>query len=116
MGRGKCGSDTPDEVYTFGAGCCCLVYVVSAILVGASFRILGPTEIGLKQDTFSKTIDRSRAYESGRYFLGLARDFIRFDRRHQNIEFSSEPTADGPGLIVKTDIGDSVLDMSMQYT
>jgi len=80
MARGACGDETPDIVYQGAAGCFCLVYVVSAILVGASFRILGPTEIGLKQDTFSKTIDRSRAYESGRYFLGLARDFIRFDR------------------------------------
>jgi len=114
MGKGK--EDIPEEVQVCAGGCCCVLFIVAVILVGASFRTLGPTELGLKQNTFSKTIDRNRAYESGRYFLGLARNFIRFDRRHQNIEFSSSADADGAGLVVKTEIGDSVLEVSLQYT
>lgn len=74
--------------------CCFVLFVVSAGLVGGSFKIIEPLEYGVLQNTISKEISAGKVYTSGRFFVGLARSFIVFPRTRRNILFASSGGSD----------------------
>ena len=93
-------------------GCCTfLVLLISGILVGCSFRRLDPTEMGVAYNTLSKTIEDDRVYTSGRYWLGIARDFFRYPRTQQVIEFKAG--GDAAPLITRSEEGQVTIECSL---
>lgn len=98
------------------AGCCGVLYLASIIMVGCAFSTLGPLDAGIEMNTATKSIDATRVYTSGRYFLGLGRAFLQFPRNFQTIEYSSSADADEPPLTARTNAGQITLDCSLQYT
>jgi regulator of protease activity HflC (stomatin/prohibitin superfamily) len=70
---------------------------VGIIVFSVSWKSLEPTEWGLAYNTATGTVYTNYVYESGRYFLGPAVQFIRFPKTFVNIEFSQREGAnDGP--------------------
>lgn len=45
-----------DNLFYYGGGACCFVSILTAILVGISFKSLDTNEFGLDYDSFSQTI------------------------------------------------------------
>lgn len=55
-------------------------------------------------------------YRNGRYFLGLAKGFLRFPTTYQDIEFSRDPEeSDAPPLTTRNSEGQLVIEASLQY-
>jgi hypothetical protein len=99
-----------------GGVCCFVLFVVAAGLVGGSFKIVEPVEYGLLQNTISKEIDSSKVYQSGRYWVGLARTFIIYPRPAQQMMFGAYAGADGPALSVTiSGQGTVSMDVSLQF-
>jgi hypothetical protein len=57
------------------------------VQTGVSFSVLSPLEYGIAYNTVSKGIDAERVYTSGRYYLGVARSFLRFPATQQTLSF-----------------------------
>lgn len=113
FGRGRGGED---EAKGACACCCSLVFMASIIMVGCSFDTLDPLTAGIEFNSVSKKIATDRVYTSGRYFLGLGKEFLEFPMNFQNIEYSQAPDADRPPLVARSSKGQISLECSLQYT
>lgn len=99
------------------SSCFGVLFVIAAGLVGGSFQMVDPYSYGLAYNTVSKTIDASRVYTSGRYFLGLAHAFFLFPRGWTNVYYGTEDGgADSGPLIVTLPSGTVTVEMSFQYS
>ncbi|KAA0151695.1 hypothetical protein FNF27_02493 [Cafeteria roenbergensis] len=119
MGRGTGrGSGRGGELETpvmIGGCCCVVVTILTVALVGCSFSTLEWTQAGVGYNTFDRSIDSTRVYLGGRYFLGLARSFYVFPTTYQTIEFSRNADADSAALVAQTPDGAVTFDVSLQY-
>jgi len=106
-----------NETQLLAAGACVLIVVVVACgLFGGAFAVLGPTSYGLDLNSVTKTVDESKVFTSGRYFLGLGHSFLEFPRELQIIDFSSDPDSGGPVLRAGTADGQAVtLEVTVYY-
>jgi hypothetical protein len=95
-------------------GRCFLAFFLGSIFTGVSFSIMDPLEYGIAYNTVSKGIDAGRVYTSGRYYLGVARSFLRFPATRQTITF--EPGGDSASLVVRIAQGQVTVDCSLQYS
>lgn len=91
-------------------------FVIAAGLVGGSFKIVEPLEYALLQNTISREVTSGRVYTSGRFFVGLARDFIRYPRVRRNVFFGTGSEADSPSLSVQLTEGQVQFDLGFQYS
>jgi hypothetical protein len=70
-GTGKGGWEYSDTEFRVGCGLCCVLVIVSAFLIGYSFRRLEANEVGLNYSANSLTIDLTTTYLAGVHFLGV---------------------------------------------
>jgi regulator of protease activity HflC (stomatin/prohibitin superfamily) len=54
-----------------------VILIISVSLFGSSFETIDPLHAALKQNTVTKKID-TQVFISGRYFIGLTYDFVKF--------------------------------------
>lgn len=110
MGRGR-GRGGDDDERTF-VGCsvfCCLI-IIGSILLGVSFSVLEPNEVGLEYNANTLKL-YTELYRGGRYFLGVGHSFVKFPTTMQTIKFSGSDAILGrtkDGLAVEMSI-------SLQY-
>lgn len=62
------------------ASICCFVviYIIAVSCFSASFLTLQPNEAGILMNSITNTIDRTRVYTGGRYYVGMFKKFIVF--------------------------------------
>lgn len=77
-----------EEGAAAGCVCCFVVLVASSIMLGLSFSILNPHQVGVNIDTIKHTIDTEQVYQNGRHFLGLGREFVKFPKKMQYHEYA----------------------------
>lgn len=58
--------------------CMGLLFIVGIALFAASFDTVEPTQMGILRDDISKSIDPTKVYFGGRYFVGLGKGFVRY--------------------------------------
>jgi len=85
-----------------------IVLIVSCSLFGSSFAVCDQLQICLDTNTFLNTVDTTRVYNSGRYFLGLGHSFIAYPRNLTIIDFSSDAQFGGESLSAGTSDGQSI--------
>lgn len=100
MGR---GAEMDSGVKVACSMCGSLVYLATVIMVGCSFDTLDPLTAGIEFNSINKQIGSERAFTSGRYYLGLGREFLEFPMQHQLIEYSEAEGADEPPLTARSD-------------
>jgi regulator of protease activity HflC (stomatin/prohibitin superfamily) len=49
---------------------------ILVILLGNSIKVLTPLEMGLAKNTIASSIDKTKVYMGGRYWLGLGKEFV----------------------------------------
>ena len=107
-----------------GVGCCCMVLIASAIMVGCSFGVLDPTQFALDYDTVNFQIADGVLYTGGRHFIGLGHQFIIFPNTLQTVRMGAVSAGEGSdgetvktsSLMARTEDGLQVtLDISFQY-
>ena len=92
-----------------GVGIVCFLLIV--ILIPVSFGYLEYYEYGLDQFKITRSIDIENVYSPGRYFIGPAHGFIRYQRdAHFELltnlaVFSAGSSTDSIGLEFKVDVG-----------
>jgi len=64
-----------------------VVLVVVAVLIGASFHTLSPTEIGLDYNSWTKQLNDEVLFENGRWFIGPGHWFIVFPKDTLSVLF-----------------------------
>jgi len=82
-----CGEIDDDHAKIAGGCSICTLFITSVILFAVSFGTLEPTECGIRYNNNLVTIDESRVYNNGRYFLGLGISFIKFPMDLQHITY-----------------------------
>ena len=115
------------EKFVAGGGCFCALLIAGAIMIGCSFGVLGPTDMGLDYDSINIRINEVDLFENGRYFIGLGHEFIIFPKRLKTIRMSDQASSGGgegeegeervtSQLLARTMDGLPVtLDLSFQY-
>jgi hypothetical protein len=91
------------------------VFVVSAGLVGGSFKILEPLEYGILQNTISKDLTTGKVYTGGRFFVGLGKDFIRFPRPRRIMSFGLHSGTDAGPINAQVNPGQVQVEASLTY-
>lgn len=78
----------------------CAVFVVtlvSSVLLGCSFAILTPLQMGILLDSNLMDVDDSTTHFTGRRFVGLGRSFIKFPITYDIVQYGTDEGADyGP--------------------
>ncbi len=93
---------TPMHPYHLLALFSCLIFlIVGLFLFIASFDAVHIAEYGLLHNTYSSEIER-KPWNSGRYFLGLGKKFIKFPKEIKSVEFLTANDSEVP----KTSIQD----------
>jgi len=98
----------------FGIGI--FLLIIWSILLGVSFDIVNPWEVGLSFDSTTRTIDNSTIYPGGRYFIGIGRSFVKYPITYQLVEFTSDSSTGQSSLTTNTKGGQTVfVDVSFYY-
>ena len=63
-----------------GASWAFILLLAAAVLIGASFHTLSPTEMGLDYDAWTCRVNDKVLFENGRWFLGPGHAFIIFPK------------------------------------
>eukprot|EP00546_Thalassionema_frauenfeldii_P014981 CAMPEP_0178913174 /NCGR_PEP_ID=MMETSP0786-20121207/10691_1 /TAXON_ID=186022 /ORGANISM="Thalassionema frauenfeldii, Strain CCMP 1798" /LENGTH=314 /DNA_ID=CAMNT_0020585877 /DNA_START=26 /DNA_END=970 /DNA_ORIENTATION=- len=92
-------------------GCTCIIVILLiVILVPLSFSYIEYYEYGLIRNKFTGKIDTSEVYERGRYFLGIEKEFRKYqaDAHFEELValpvFSNGESEDSVGLSFKIDV------------
>jgi hypothetical protein len=83
MGKGRGDDDTE---LTIGCGLCCVIIIVASFLIGFSFRKLDANEVGINFSANSQTLDYTKLYDGGTYFVGLGHSFYKFPKTVQELK------------------------------
>jgi len=70
----------------------CLGAFITICMVASALEVLGYNEVGLRYSSWFKEVE-NRTYTHGIHYIGLGRDFIRYDIKLNTIEFSRESGA-----------------------
>lgn len=106
-----------------GASWAFILLLAAAVLIGASFHTLSPTEMGLNYDAWTCRVNDKVLFENGRWFLGPGHAFIIFPKATRSVLMLSR-SADSAtisdqqfsSLIARTYDGLAVeLELSYQY-
>lgn len=90
--------------------CCgsfCTILVVGAILLGESYDLVNPNEVGLIYDGNLHTLVDSESWAQGRHFVGIGRSFIKFSTLEHTIKYTGSDiisTRTMDGLRVTMDV------------
>mmetsp|Transcript_26261 Transcript_26261/g.31760 ORF Transcript_26261/g.31760 Transcript_26261/m.31760 type:complete len:316 (+) Transcript_26261:65-1012(+) len=96
--------------------CCALIFLavigilLTAILIPSSLSYIEYYEYGLKRSTITGAVDTTKVYSGGRYFLGLGKNFLKYqaDAHHEHLEqlsvFSAGGTNESIGLAFLIDV------------
>mmetsp|Transcript_18561 Transcript_18561/g.37181 ORF Transcript_18561/g.37181 Transcript_18561/m.37181 type:complete len:314 (+) Transcript_18561:115-1056(+) len=84
------------------------LYVISVILFASSFSTLSPLEMGIARNNIASSVDKTRVYTGGRYFLGLGKEFVIYPTTSITIELFDIPAATKDKQTV-------YLDLAIQY-
>jgi regulator of protease activity HflC (stomatin/prohibitin superfamily) len=107
------------EARNFALGCCCfcIVFITSCILLGVSFDIIEPTEMGIAFDGNVQHLESDKVYGEGRYLIGLGRSFIKFPITYQTVRYGTTfSKSDGPDIVARTKEGLPIsLEVSFQF-
>ena len=68
-----------------GASWAFILLLAAAILIGASFHTLSPTEMGLDYDMWSCQVNDKVLFGNGRWFLGPGHSFITFPKATRSV-------------------------------
>mmetsp|Transcript_18160 Transcript_18160/g.33757 ORF Transcript_18160/g.33757 Transcript_18160/m.33757 type:complete len:308 (+) Transcript_18160:194-1117(+) len=84
------------------------VYFICVILFASSFSTLAPLEMGIARNNIASSVDKTKVYLGGRYFLGLGKEFVIYPTTAQTIEMFNvvAATADKQSVY---------LDLAFQY-
>ena len=86
---------------------CVALIITGIVLFSISFRGLEATEFGLKYSSYSKSIDETKIYDEGTYFLGPSMRFIKFPIEVKALNYNKEfyiRTKDGMRLEIVVSI------------
>jgi len=80
--------------FAIGAGACCycIVLITSCILLGVSWDVIEPTEVGIIFDRNIQKVEGDRVFTSGRRLVGLGRSYIKFPSTYQTLRFGDPNT------------------------
>ena len=97
------------------SGIVCLALFITIIMVASAVEVLGYNEVGLKYSSWFKEVE-NKTYSHGIHYIGLGRDFLRYDIKLTTIEFSNEADANLPLIQTRTRDGLIVtIEASLQY-
>ena len=97
------------------AGIACLGVLITIIMVASAMEVLSYNEVGLKYSSWFKEVE-NKTYSHGIHYIGLGRDFIRYDVKLNTLEFSGESDANLPTVSTRTTDGLIVdIEASLQY-
>lgn len=85
--------------------CACMgvvIALISIIMFACSWATLQPTQLGLLSNGITGTVDTSRTYTAGRYFVWLRHSFIVFPGNQVTMQLSSNSSADAPPVAART--------------
>ena len=92
-------------------GCCCCIYlaivITSMILFGLAYSTVDVGNFAILQNRFSKNFDND-VYYSGRYYTGIAKNFITYPMMFQLIIFGTGNGATGAPITSNTASGSSI--------
>jgi len=74
-----------------GCGVCLLVTILIFVLV--SIGTVEPIEYGIKYNAITKSVDPTKVYTGGWYFIGVFNSFETFPSTLVNMDFASYPGA-----------------------
>lgn len=86
---------------------CVALIITGIVLFAISFRGLEATEFGLKYSSYSKSIDETKIYDEGTYFLGPSMRFIKFPIEVKALNYNKDffiRTKDGMRLQIVVSI------------
>ncbi len=83
---------------------CCIASFITIIMVASAHEVLGYNEVGLRYSTWFKEVE-NKTYTHGFHYIGLGRDFIRYDIKLNTIEFSRSRGAQLPLISTRTKDG-----------
>ena len=100
-----------------------ILLLATAILIGASFHTLSPTEMGLDYDMWTCQVNDKVLFGNGRWFLGPGHSFIIFPKATRSVLMLSRAADSSTisdqqfsSLVARTYDGLSVeLELSYQY-
>jgi regulator of protease activity HflC (stomatin/prohibitin superfamily) len=99
--------------------CIFILLIISVGLYAGSFQLIDPLHAGLAKNTISGSVDRNTIYTSGRYFLGLGKQFVQYPATLQTIEFSNyggnAPPLSAGTVDVRGGGATMLLEVSLQY-
>ena len=106
-----------------GASWAFILLLAAAILIGASFHTLSPTEMGLDYDMWTCQVNDKVLFGNGRWFLGPGHSFIIFPKATRSVLMLSRAADSSTisdqqfsSLVARTYDGLSVeLELSYQY-
>jgi len=114
MGRGRGRGGDDDEKTMVGCSVFCCLLIIGSILLGVSFSVLEPNEVGLEYNANTLKL-YSELYTGGRYFLGVGHSFVKFPTTMQTIKFSGGDSDFG-AIMGRTKDGLAVeMSISLQY-
>lgn len=65
-----------------GCGTCtCAVIITFIVLLAVSFKTLEATEFGIRYNSYTKQLDKTKLYDPGTHFLGPSTRFIKFPQQ-----------------------------------
>lgn len=75
--------------YVCIGGCSICLAIVILIFVLSGVDTIEPTEVGIKYNSLSKSVDYSYIYSGGWYWLGLTNSFFTFPATVVNVDFTT---------------------------
>mmetsp|Transcript_30687 Transcript_30687/g.62645 ORF Transcript_30687/g.62645 Transcript_30687/m.62645 type:complete len:327 (-) Transcript_30687:325-1305(-) len=84
-GRGKGGDD---GAIIIGAGCCLMWLIIACVLLGTSFDVIKPTEVGIRySDPGNRMLYDEGVYKNGRHCLAPGHEFKKFTTQLKYVGF-----------------------------
>jgi len=93
-----------------------VILLVGIILFSVAWSVVEPLEYAFNYNGATGSVDLTRIYEPGRYFIGVGHYFVTFPTTQVNVVFTSDPNADSPPIATRTSNGVSLtISFSLQY-
>jgi len=107
------GAENEEERVRRNKYCCgCSVFIafISILLFALSWDTLEPTDYGLVRNGFSGTVDMTKVYDNGRYFIWLRHEFLRFPKHLVTLSYGERDGDDRPPIPALTGPDEALAD------
>lgn len=80
------------------------VIILVIVLISLSFSSLESTEVGLKYNSFTKSLDEKTLYTAGNHNVGPSGSFKKYDTSVQTLTFDNVETRTNDGLSITINV------------